>query len=80
LRVVLRRRRVSICEIEDIVDVVSFFAGREGGWINRQVNRVNGGDTLEEVYWLSREVSSMQTWTNSQPMQGDDSPRRDIVQ
>jgi 3-oxoacyl-[acyl-carrier protein] reductase len=34
-----------IGEIEDIVGVVSLLAGREGGWINAQVIRVNGGYT-----------------------------------
>lgn len=34
-----------IGEIEDIVGVVSLLAGREGGWINGQVIRVNGGYT-----------------------------------
>jgi len=28
---------------EDIADVVSFLAGRDGGWINGQVLRANGG-------------------------------------
>jgi 3-oxoacyl-[acyl-carrier protein] reductase len=32
-----------IGEVEDIVGIVSFLAGREGGWINGQVIRVNGG-------------------------------------
>ena len=32
-------------EVEDIVGVVSFLAGPEGGWINGQVIRVNGGYT-----------------------------------
>jgi 3-oxoacyl-[acyl-carrier protein] reductase len=32
-------------EVDDIVGVVSFLAGREGGWINGQVIRVNGGYT-----------------------------------
>jgi 3-oxoacyl-[acyl-carrier protein] reductase len=34
-----------IGEVEDIVGIVSFLAGREGGWINGQVIRVNGGYT-----------------------------------
>ena len=34
-----------IGEVEDIVGVVSLLAGREGGWINGQVIRVNGGYT-----------------------------------
>jgi 3-oxoacyl-[acyl-carrier protein] reductase len=34
-----------IGEVEDIVGIVSFVAGREGGWINGQVIRVNGGYT-----------------------------------
>jgi 3-oxoacyl-[acyl-carrier protein] reductase len=32
-------------EVQDIVGVVSFLAGPEGGWINGQVIRVNGGYT-----------------------------------
>jgi 3-oxoacyl-[acyl-carrier protein] reductase len=32
-----------IGEVDDIVGVVSFLAGPEGGWINGQVIRVNGG-------------------------------------
>ncbi len=32
-----------IGEVEDIVGIVSFLAGREGGWISGQVIRVNGG-------------------------------------
>jgi 3-oxoacyl-[acyl-carrier protein] reductase len=32
-----------IGEVEDIVGIVAFLAGREGGWINGQVIRVNGG-------------------------------------
>jgi 3-oxoacyl-[acyl-carrier protein] reductase len=32
-------------EVEDIVGVVSLLAGPEGGWINGQVIRVNGGYT-----------------------------------
>ena len=34
-----------IGEVEDIVGIVSFLAGPEGGWINGQVIRVNGGYT-----------------------------------
>lgn len=34
-----------IGEVDDIVGIVSFLAGREGGWINGQVIRVNGGYT-----------------------------------
>ena len=34
-----------IGEVEDIVGIVSFLAGREGGWISGQVIRVNGGYT-----------------------------------
>jgi 3-oxoacyl-[acyl-carrier protein] reductase len=34
-----------IGEVEDVVGIVSFLAGREGGWINGQVIRVNGGYT-----------------------------------
>ncbi len=34
-----------IGEVEDIVGIVSFLAGPEGGWINGQVIRVNGGNT-----------------------------------
>jgi 3-oxoacyl-[acyl-carrier protein] reductase len=30
-------------EVEDIVGIVSLLAGPEGGWINGQVIRVNGG-------------------------------------
>jgi 3-oxoacyl-[acyl-carrier protein] reductase len=32
-----------IGEVDDIVGVVSLLAGRDGGWINGQVIRVNGG-------------------------------------
>jgi 3-oxoacyl-[acyl-carrier protein] reductase len=32
-----------IGEVENIVGIVSFLAGPEGGWINGQVLRVNGG-------------------------------------
>jgi 3-oxoacyl-[acyl-carrier protein] reductase len=32
-------------EVEDIVGIVSLLAGPEGGWINGQVIRVNGGYT-----------------------------------
>jgi 3-oxoacyl-[acyl-carrier protein] reductase len=32
-----------IGEVEDIVGIVSLLAGRDGGWINGQVIRVNGG-------------------------------------
>ncbi len=32
-----------IGEVDDIVGIVSFLAGPEGGWINGQVLRVNGG-------------------------------------
>jgi 3-oxoacyl-[acyl-carrier protein] reductase len=32
-------------EVDDIVGIVSFLAGPEGGWINGQVLRVNGGYT-----------------------------------
>ena len=28
---------------DDIADVVSFLAGRDGGWVNGQVLRANGG-------------------------------------
>jgi 3-oxoacyl-[acyl-carrier protein] reductase len=28
---------------EDIADVVSFLAGPDGGWVNAQVLRANGG-------------------------------------
>jgi 3-oxoacyl-[acyl-carrier protein] reductase len=30
-------------EVDDIVGVVAFLVGREGGWINGQIIRVNGG-------------------------------------
>jgi 3-oxoacyl-[acyl-carrier protein] reductase len=32
-----------IGEVDDIVGVVSFLVGRDGGWVNGQVIRVNGG-------------------------------------
>jgi 3-oxoacyl-[acyl-carrier protein] reductase len=32
-------------EVEDVVGIVSLLAGPEGGWINGQVIRVNGGYT-----------------------------------
>jgi 3-oxoacyl-[acyl-carrier protein] reductase len=32
-------------EVDDIVGIVSFLAGPEGGWVNGQVIRVNGGYT-----------------------------------
>jgi 3-oxoacyl-[acyl-carrier protein] reductase len=32
-----------LCHPEDIADVVSFLAGPDGGWVNGQVLRANGG-------------------------------------
>jgi 3-oxoacyl-[acyl-carrier protein] reductase len=32
-------------EVDDIVGIVSFLAGPEGGWVNGQIIRVNGGYT-----------------------------------
>ncbi len=32
-----------IGEVADIVGIVSFLVGPEGGWVNGQVLRVNGG-------------------------------------
>jgi NAD(P)-dependent dehydrogenase (short-subunit alcohol dehydrogenase family) len=33
----------SVCQPEDIANVVSFLAGPDGGWVNGQVLRANGG-------------------------------------
>ena len=30
-------------EVKDIADVVSFLVGPDGGWVNGQVIRANGG-------------------------------------